>query len=307
MSLCDPLPHQMCRAAAVAACALVAMLGPPRAAGSYPLATVTIAPQQVMNPRSPLLLGMSFDARASFHFPADTTQPLGYYDHNTGAALAIGAQWESGWTQTALRYPQGPINTWDWKKTVGPNAQRAIITSQGQKSAFGLQEFLDMAERTGVAPGDITIMVNIWGPGGFANPNTAVAIQDAVDLVAYLNKPWDGQPFTGTNYEALRAQSHVAPYGIKYFNLGNEPWGSAEFDYRTTGDPSPALDGALRYVQLAALFVPAMRAVDGTLWIALSGPSISLNATPLAKALAWNDSLMQRLARPIHERTGRPL
>jgi alpha-L-arabinofuranosidase len=265
-----------------------------------PINTVTIDPQQIRNPRAPLLLGMSFDARASFHHPQDPARSLGYYDGNTGAPLSIGTQWEAEWPQTSLRYPQGPINTWEWKKTVGPIAQRPIITSQGQIAAFGLQEFLDMTERNGLCPADVTIMVNVWGPGGFANPNTPLALQDAEDLVAYLNRPWDGQPFDGTNYEALRAQSHPAPYGIRYFNLGNEPWSSAEFNFQTTGDPNPANDGALRYVTLAQQFVARMRAVDSTVTFALPGPSASPNAASQAKSLAWNDSLMRHLGGRMH-------
>jgi alpha-L-arabinofuranosidase len=264
-----------------------------------PLNTVTVDLQQIENPRAPLLLGMSFDARASFADLQDTTRGIGYYDRHTGAPLPIGAQWEDEWSQTALRYPQGPINVWEWKKTVGPVAQRANVGNLGQSAAFGLQEFLDMAERNGTSPADLTIMVNLYGPGGFASPNTALAVQDARDLVAYLNEPWDGQPFDGTNYEALRAQSHVEPYGVKYFNLGNEPWGAAEFDYPTTGDPNPMNDGALRYVALAEPFITAMRSVDSTVWIAVPGPSVSLNPAPLAKALAWNDTLMQHLGGQI--------
>ena len=51
---------------------------------------------------------------------------------------------------------------------------------------------------------------------------------DAADLVEYLNAPNDGSnPNGGTDWAGRRAKNgHPAPYNVKYFEVGNETWGS---------------------------------------------------------------------------------
>ena len=47
--------------------------------------------------------------------------------------------------------------------------------------------------------------------------------QDAADLVEYLNAPQGSHPNGGTAWADVRAKNgHPEPYGIRYFEIGNE-------------------------------------------------------------------------------------
>jgi hypothetical protein len=135
------------------------------------------------------------------------------------------------------------------------------------------------------------MMVNIYRDVN--NVDHAGAVQDAADLVAYLNKPWDGvSTFAGNNWEALRAANgHPEPYGVELFNLGNEPWAFAEYDYRTSLDADPALNGAKRYAADMADFAAAMKGVDPAVKLTLSAAGPTTNPIRLAQAQAWNQTL----------------
>ena len=100
---------------------------------------------------------------------------------------------------TIQRYPGGcSTHFFNWKQAVGPNRRKY--------TAFALPEFLAFCERSAV---NAVITVSAF---------TGKA-EDGADLVAYLNLPANG----GDSMAALRADDgHPAPYGIKYFEYGNE-------------------------------------------------------------------------------------
>jgi hypothetical protein len=269
-------------------CLFVSLI--PAASLAAPTATVTVHPAQVTHPDARLLLGMSFDARTSFEVSG---VPVGYYSPIDGSPLPIGTYWETSFRLTALRFPQGPVNQWDWKKTVDPFRSGQPLLGN-RVARFGLDELLELAVARGIPIRDLTIMVNIYRD--LANPDFAGAVADAVDLVRYLNEPWDGTSFDGTNWEAVRAANgYPEPWGVEVFHLGNEPWAAAEYDFLTTGAADPAEDGALQYAAVCANLIAAMRAVDPTIRITLAGPSPRTKPADQQKVFKWNQTLLDEL------------
>jgi hypothetical protein len=259
-------------------------------------ATVTVDLTTVTNTNAPLLLGESYDARTSFAIPS---QLIGYYSPVDGSPLPIGQYWEDTHRQTALRYPMGPVNVWNWKATIDPfKAPQPLVGNQVAR--FGLDEFMEMIERNGMPASEAHMMVNIYR--NVNDIDHAGAVQDAADLVAYLNKAWDGvSTFTGSNWEALRASNgHPAPYGVELFHLGNEPWAFAEYDFRTSLNADPALNGAKRFVTDMADFIAAMKAVDPKIKIALPTTGPAPNPTALAQGHAWNQTLVDYLGNDVY-------
>jgi len=99
-----------------------------------------------------------------------------------------------------LRYPGGClVHNYDWKKAIGPVEDRPEF-------AFGLDEYLQYCKLVNAEP-----FINIADYTGTA--------QDAADLVEYLNMP------AAPEYPwAMKraANGHSAPYGVIWFELGNE-------------------------------------------------------------------------------------
>ncbi|HEW79129.1 MAG TPA: hypothetical protein ENH34_04075 [Phycisphaerales bacterium] len=105
------------------------------------------------------------------------------------------------------RFPGGcGTHLYDWKKTIGPEREHFL---------YGLDEFMKTAEQIGA---EVVMTASYYT--GDAN--------DAADLVEYLNAANDGSnPNGGTDWAAERAKNgHPAPYNVKYFEVGNETWGS---------------------------------------------------------------------------------
>jgi alpha-N-arabinofuranosidase len=123
-----------------------------------------------------------------------------------------------------LRYPGGTVaNTFDFKAAIGPLDQRKCQTSGGYAngrfaptdSRFGPDENGRLADAIG---GDTMVMLSAV--------NSAAG--DAADYVEYLNSPADGtasNPRGGVDWAEVRAgNGHPAPYGVHYWEFGNEPF-----------------------------------------------------------------------------------
>lgn len=136
-----------------------------------------------------------------------------------------------------MRYPGGNFieggnltNAVRWKKTIGDIAQRPGHHNDSwgywSTDGFGLQEYLQFCEDTGMQPlygincglslgwnGDTnnTVPLNQMGPW----------VQDALDLIQYANGA------TSTYWGAQRAANgHPAPFNLQYLEIGNENGGS---------------------------------------------------------------------------------
>ncbi|MCA9406038.1 MAG: hypothetical protein KC684_05835 [Candidatus Omnitrophica bacterium] len=136
---------------------------------------------------------------------------------------------------SVLRFPGGcGTHHYDWKKTIGKDRS---------EFRFGLDEFLTVAREMG-AESIITL--------SYFTGNA----QTQADLVEYLNTPDDGSnPNGGADWAAVRAENgHPEPYGVRYFEIGNEVWHG---DHRGIAKVT-AKDYAEKYLTYYA----ALKAVD---------------------------------------------
>ena len=146
------------------------------------------------------------------------------------------------------RLPGGNfLSGWDWHGAIGPRDRRAPIFDRAwsamQANDLGLDEFMELTRLIGVEP---YVTVN----AGLGDANSAA------EEVEYLN----GAP--NTEWGAKRAANgHPAPYGVKFWNIGNEPYGwwqigKTSLDY---------------FMMKHNDFAAAMRAVDPTITLIASG------------------------------------
>jgi len=134
--------------------------------------------------------------------------PKGYYGYSDyGAGI-----WDSGLKQSVkeaidlakssgvsvARFPGGcGTHHYDWKKTIGEDRKHFL---------YGLDEFLTTCEKIGAEP--VITLSYFTGDE-----------RDSADLVEYLNAPSD----QAHKWALLRAKNgHSQPYGVKYFEIGNE-------------------------------------------------------------------------------------
>ncbi|MET9268147.1 hypothetical protein [Kribbella sp. NPDC003557] len=126
-----------------------------------------------------------------------------------------------------IRYPGGTVaNFFDFKKAIGPLARRGCQTSGG----FAAVRFGNLAgARNGFGPDEEEKLVSAIGATTMVMvPSINQTAQDAADYVEYMNSPSDGtatNPAGGVDWAEVRAANgHAAPYGIKVWEYGNEPF-----------------------------------------------------------------------------------
>ena len=159
---------------------------------------------------------------------------------------------------TVLRYPGGLTgNNFDWKQGIGPITERnPNYGGTGIPQTFGTDEFLQYCEELGA---EAIFVVNVSRGG--KRPGT---VQGAADWVEYCNSPADGSnPGGGTDWAALRAANgHKEPYGVKYWELGNE-------------ETYPGFED---YAQRVNTYSGAMRAIDPTIELGVISSGTGLDA-----------------------------
>lgn len=122
----------------------------------------------------------------------------------------------------ALRFPGGTVaNMYDWKRAIGPEHGCQVVGPHGPGDqgraitaglAFGPDELMRFVEKVGAR-------ANLMVP--FVNETPG----DAADWVEYMNSPASvrGNPNGGVDWADLRAaHGHPRPYGVKWWELGNE-------------------------------------------------------------------------------------
>lgn len=137
-----------------------------------------------------------------------------------------------------FRFPGGtPANEFDWKKSIGPVADRPCQAHGAGNGgpgpittvAYGLDEYLQFTAAAGATP---EIMVP------FANETPA----DAADWVEYLNAEVGDNPNGGVDWARRRAENgHPEPYGVQRWEIGNEVDRGGQQDWRQ-GDPADPAD-----------------------------------------------------------------
>jgi alpha-N-arabinofuranosidase len=146
------------------------------------------------------------------------------------------------------RLPGGNfLSDWDWQGAIGPRDKRAPMFDEAwtamQPNDIGMDEWMELTRIVGVEP---YVTVN----AGLGDANSAA------EQVEYLNGP------ATSEWGAKRAANgHPEPYAVKYWNIGNEPYG-----WWQIGKTS------LDYFMLKHnRFAEAMRAVDPSITLIGSG------------------------------------
>ena len=162
-----------------------------------------------------------------------------------------------------LRWPGGNVaQDYHWRWGVGPRDRRPLWTNLAWKNErepgdIGTDEFVAFCRRVGAEP---SITVNVEGRGATA--------EEAAAWVEYCNGKADSR------YGSMRvANGHPEPYGVKYWEIGNEIWGDW---VRGHSDADTYARNALRYAK-------AMRAAD---------PAIELIATG-DNDMTWNRAVLR--------------
>ena len=171
-----------------------------------------------------------------------------------------------------VRWPGGNVaQDYHWQWGVGPRDERTTWINLSWKnepepSDFGTDEFIQFCRHLNAEP---SITVNVEGRGA--------TVEEAAAWVEYCN----GQP--STKYGAMRAANgHREPYNVRYWEIGNEIWGSW---VRGHSDAETYGRNFNRYSE-------AMRAVDPTIkLIAVGDNDMNWNRTVLRLAGARMDYL----------------
>ena len=168
-----------------------------------------------------------------------------------------------------IRWPGGNVaQDYRWLWGIGPRDERVTWTNLSWKnepepSDFGTDELVMFARELGAEP---SITVNVEGRGATA--------AEAAAWVEYCNGP------ATSKHGAMRAANgHAAPFGVKFWEVGNEIWGNW---VRGHSDAETYARNYNRYAH-------AMRAVD---------PSIKLIAVG-DNDMNWNRTVLREAGRNI--------
>lgn len=164
-----------------------------------------------------------------------------------------------------IRWPGGNVaQDYHWAWGVGPRDERVTWPNLSWKnepepSDFGTDEFIAFARAAGAEP---SVTVNVEGRGA--------TVAEAAAWVEYCNGP------ATSKYGAMRAANgHPSPFGVKFWEVGNEIW----------GDWVRGHSDAETYARNYNRYARAMRAVDPSIkLIAVGDNNMQWNRTVLRAA-----------------------
>jgi alpha-N-arabinofuranosidase len=147
-----------------------------------------------------------------------------------------------------IRWPGGNVaQDYHWMWGVGPRDQRTtwVNLSWGNElepSDFGTDEYIQFCRNLGAEP---SITVNVEGRGA--------TVQEAANWVQYANGS------ANTKYGAMRAANgHPEPFHVKYWEVGNEIWGSW---VRGHSDAETYARNYLRYAEAMKVVDPSIKLI----------------------------------------------
>ena len=149
-----------------------------------------------------------------FHVGAVSLMPADNAQSFRPDTIALLKQLHSG----MWRLPGGNfLSDWDWHQAIGDIDKRPPMFDYAwnamQVNDVGMDEFMTLCKLIDVEP---YVTVN----AGLGDAHSAA------DEVEYLNGS------ASTYWGAIRAKNgHPEPYRIKYWNIGNEPWGTFQIGY----------------------------------------------------------------------------
>ncbi len=197
-----------------------------------------------------------------------TNNGSGYWDpaHNCPFPLALDALKDL--KCHVIRYPGGCLaHNYDFRQSIGPLQDRP-------EWKFGLDEFMRLCKESGAEP-----LITL--------PDYLLPIQELpkhhAELVEYLNAP--AKP----EYpQAMKraANGHPEPYGVKYFEIGNETY-HPNHGFNDQGSYSIEM-----YCTLARESMQAIRKVDSNVKLGLVTHLMGLGENPDD----WNTTLYQQVA-----------
>ncbi|MCL5269397.1 MAG: alpha-L-arabinofuranosidase, partial [bacterium] len=171
-----------------------------------------------------------------------------------------------------IRWPGGCYaERYRWKNGIGSQARRGkfpiTIWDDDDVNSLGTDEFIALCRRLGAEP---LIVIN----AGRHDPETprAAYVREACDWLEYCNGPAD------STWGRVRAKNgHPEPYGVTLWEIDNETW--------------PV--GADEYCRIVKEFVPALKAVDPSIKIAVCGSGGFDNGRP---SNGWNAVVIRECA-----------
>ena len=168
-----------------------------------------------------------------------------------------------------IRWPGGNVaQDYHWLWGIGPRDERPTWSNLSWKNEpepgdFGTDEFVMFSRAVGAEP---SITVNVEGRNA--------TVDEAAAWVEYCNGP------ASSKYGAMRAANgHPAPFGVKFWEIGNEIWGNWVRGH----------SNAETYARNYNRYAQAMRAVD---------PSIKLIAVG-DNNMEWNRTVLREAGRNI--------
>ena len=197
-------------------------------------------------------------------------------DHVQGADPDV-IRWLKESRLPILRWPGGNyVSAYHWQDGVGPAERRPTRPNYGwggvEPNLFGTDEFIAFCRAVGCEP---MICVN----AGNGTP------EEAARWIQYCNGS------ARTPMGKLRAANgHPKPFGVRYWEVGNELWGRWQVHWTT----------APGYVDRYRQFAGAMQAAD---------PAIQLYAcgAPVFWGKSWNDTLIAGASPLLTATTDHPL
>jgi alpha-N-arabinofuranosidase len=171
-----------------------------------------------------------------------------------------------------VRFPGGTdVDYIDWLDMIdrvpGRPAGRPVTTGHTGNQVsnnFGYDEFLRLCEELAMQP----IVVVSFREGLLSKDGPEQGAKHAASLVAYCNAEVGGKvPEALGVWPRLRAENgHPKPYGVKYWQIGNETWAF-------TGTVSED-----QYLAALRAYIEALRAVDPTVRVIVDGQPAELAA-----------------------------
>ena len=170
------------------------------------------------------------------------------------------------------RFPGGTdVDYVDWQDMIdnvpGRAAKRPVTVGHTRNevtNGFGYDEFLRLSEELGME----SILVVNFRDGLLGGRGPRMGARHAARLAAYCNAPVDAQlPEELAAWPRLRQRNgHAAPYGVEYFQIGNETWAFLKEASRE------------RYITTLERYIDEIRTVDPEVRIIVDGQPADLAA-----------------------------
>ncbi|MDF2644795.1 MAG: alpha-L-arabinofuranosidase [Paenibacillus sp.] len=164
-----------------------------------------------------------------------------------------------------MRLAGNYISAYHWQQAIGAMYERPCVVNEAwggwTNKYFGTDEFIGFCRELKVEP---LICVN----DGSGTP------EEAAEWIEYCNGDAD------TPMGKLRAANgHVEPYGVKYWEIGNEVWGPWQVGHCS----------AEQFAERCTRFAQSMKAVDSGIVLLACGDT----------KMDWNKTLIERAAEHI--------